>query len=215
MRHGTTLILAGLLLSGCHRQAPPHPAVAESPDDGRRAVPTVHHASTLEAASYYPLTVGSAWFYRTEDDHVEAVSVDGAVDGRITVGTIHGDNLQVTKQMGVQNGHVVLFNTTTHLEDTQAKNAQGRRDYNPPMQVMEQNPRPGDTWQQDRFGSKAPCTAHGVENVTVPAGTFQAMRIDIIADGAPQTEWYAPGVGLVKWADSHKHGMELVSYDVK
>ncbi|MHB2015643.1 MAG: TapB family protein [Candidatus Xenobia bacterium] len=210
MRRSTLLLLVGAALTGCHRHAPPPP-----PDDGARAVPQVQHASTLQSTSYYPLTVGSAWFYRTEDDHIEAVSVDGETAGRITVGLVHGDKLQVTKQMRIENGRVLLCNTTTHLEDVKAKLSDAHRDYRPPMVLMEQHPKPGDKWQQNRFGTPAPCTVHGTETVTVPCGTFQAMRIDIVADSAPMTEWYAPGVGLVKWVDTHHHSMELISYDVK
>lgn len=45
--------------------------------------------------------------------------------------------------------------------------------------------------------------AVGFENVTVPAGTFRALRTEIYAQGvspaaAPRVEWYADGVGLVK-----------------
>ncbi len=58
------------------------------------------------------------------------------------------------------------------------------------------------------------CTAAGMESVTVPAGTFNAYHLDCTADinititmngasvptkvTAKSTEWYAPGVGLVK-----------------
>jgi hypothetical protein len=73
-------------------------------------------------------------------------------------------------------------------------------------------------------------TAAGVETVSVPAGTFEAIRVDESAtttiSGAPipipstsstGTYWYAPGVGIVRWTNSSEgytgYG-ELTSYSV-
>lgn len=36
------------------------------------------------------------------------------------------------------------------------------------------------------------------ESVTVPAGTFQAFRIEQLTNGRPSTTWYAPQVGMVR-----------------
>ncbi len=36
------------------------------------------------------------------------------------------------------------------------------------------------------------------ESVTVPAGTFQAFRIEQVTNGRPSTTWYAPEVGMVR-----------------
>jgi Ca-activated chloride channel family protein len=58
-------------------------------------------------------------------------------------------------------------------------------------------------------------TASGVESVSVPAGTFEAIRVDgsattsisggffdVPATSVTHTFWYAPGVGIVKWVTS-------------
>ena len=49
-------------------------------------------------------------------------------------------------------------------------------------------------------------TVHGPEPVTVPAGKYQALRVEMCwthkgESGVPNTIWYAPGVGKVKWTN--------------
>ncbi len=53
----------------------------------------------------------------------------------------------------------------------------------------------------------------GVQKVTVPAGTFQALvvRTKLVQAGFPygsgtRTSWFAPGKGLVKLVFSHGDG---------
>jgi hypothetical protein len=56
------------------------------------------------------------------------------------------------------------------------------------------------------------------EEVTVPAGKFTCARVQIVkvleGKTEEETDWYAPGVGLVK-LKSKKYLKELKSYDVK
>lgn len=73
-------------------------------------------------------------------------------------------------------------------------------------------------------------TAAGVETVSVPAGTFEAIRVDsttsTTVSGAPipipgvsssGSYWYAPGVGIVRWTNNSEgysgYG-ELTSYSI-
>ena len=48
----------------------------------------------------------------------------------------------------------------------------------------------GDTWDDTRT-----CTVVGVENVTVPAGTFDAFKVDCQASFRDRTYYYAPEIG--------------------
>jgi hypothetical protein len=73
-------------------------------------------------------------------------------------------------------------------------------------------------------------TASGVETVTVPAGTFEAIRvdgsattsvsggfIDLPATSWSESFWYAPGVGIVKWVhngEGYTGTGELSSYSI-
>jgi hypothetical protein len=61
-------------------------------------------------------------------------------------------------------------------------------------------------------------TAVGLETVTVPAGIFEAMKVQIDAVSVADDigfRWYAPGVGLIKMHNKASWGEathELVSY---
>jgi len=109
--------------------------------------------------------------------------------------------------------------------------------------------KPGDTWTQaltlegieDLNGLQIPaknetsndCTAAGIESVTVPAGTFDALRFDcqtntdimitMSGNDIEQTidftasNWYAEGVGLIKTVTTGSgldSTIELVSYTI-
>jgi hypothetical protein len=108
---------------------------------------------------------------------------------------------------------------------------------------------PGDSWSQSLTlegtqsigGISNPvknqtdnaCTAVGLETVTVPAGTFEAMRVDCTStvnitvdfQGSPLdttftttgSNWYAPGVGVVKIVTTGSEldsTVELTSYSI-
>src|SRR5262249_24704963 len=59
----------------------------------------------------------------------------------------------------------------------------------------------GQSWEVDEI--EETLTAHGPEEVKVPAGTYQAIRVEHRKKGDPKSEplrtfWYAPRVGNVK-----------------
>lgn len=107
------------------------------------------------------------------------------------------------------------------------------------------DPKPGDSWTQSVTlegsqtinGFNVPatnqvtvsCTVIGFEPVTVPAGTFEALRVDcvndmvisVVADGNPfsttSTSWYAANVGMVKSVtvgNGLDSTIELLSYSL-
>ena len=56
-------------------------------------------------------------------------------------------------------------------------------------------------------------SAHEWTTVTVPAGTFSALRIKQDRPGFQEEYWYAPAVRwIVKHRDSHNWTAELLSY---
>jgi hypothetical protein len=108
---------------------------------------------------------------------------------------------------------------------------------------------PGDTWSQSltlegtetingqEFPAKneltSNCVATGIESVTVPAGTFDAMRVDCTTDmnitmnmgggdiqatiNLSSMAWYAPNVGMVKTITTGNDldsTIELLSYSI-
>ena len=90
---------------------------------------------------------------------------------------------------------------------------------------------PGAAWQltyQDAYTSvkKSPKTTSTTENwscdavnetVTVPAGTFSAVRItrtDTAGGGSAKTQWFVPGVGKVREQNDSGHLEVLNSYTI-
>jgi hypothetical protein len=81
----------------------------------------------------------------------------------------------------------------------------------------------GASWTSSRTSSSGRTlfdhVAAGLEDVTVKAGPFHALRVDVTARGKASTGaahlWFAKGVGLVKLAVDGGPGAELVRYDVK
>lgn len=154
---------------------------------------------TAEGVYHFPLQVGNHWVYERRYPHgVETtweVSVDGYSDG--TGEFSHGFALR---------GYFA--------EDA-------RVDYGPGGDLVEITPGgetllwyrlgagAGATWTPTLSGSMDPCTAGGrailashAESVRVPAGEFvDAVRVDyqrVCMDAGLISEWFAPGVGLVK-----------------
>jgi hypothetical protein len=100
------------------------------------------------------------------------------------------------------------------------------------------NVQPGDNWTateeihvagygvDETFSLSAEVHAVGMELVTVPAGTFDALRIDYVISNTSQTlpvtiessSWFAEGVGQVKNSNvangSINSGLELTAYSI-
>jgi hypothetical protein len=100
------------------------------------------------------------------------------------------------------------------------------------------NGQAGDTWSSDQqisvsdstgtrnFGIAMNFQAVGMESVTVPAGTFNAMRVDFTMAWTSDdnvnmtylvTDWFVVDVGLVKTsaqADFGSYSLELTSYSI-
>ena len=54
------------------------------------------------------------------------------------------------------------------------------------------------------------CTATA-EKMTLPAGTFDAMRIDLACGGHKSSIWLAPGTGIVKWEFGELKSIEPIA----
>jgi hypothetical protein len=146
---------------------------------------------------YYPTTVGTTWVYEDPDGE---------------------ETLTITKVEDVEEGKVVTVEKVTEKGRTPdekmivsvgglARIESMGSTYSPPMIMLKVPYRPGNTWKSDPARSEENAKVIGVETVKVPAGTFEAVRVDAkYASGVPQPKpasfWYAPGVGLVKFAGS-------------
>ena len=83
------------------------------------------------------------------------------------------------------------------------------------------------TYQDDHTSAKKPpksttttedwSTDAVSETVTVPAGTFSAVRItrtDTATGGSAKTQWFVPGVGKIREQNNTGHLEELTSYQM-
>lgn len=154
-------------------------------------VPT-HLMKPAAPVYYFPVAVGAKWVYAGQGRDEELVVTDvDEVDGRkvVTVQQVAGEQLTPDEKMGV---------SAAGLSRSECK---GQK-CDPPLHMLTVPFKPGQavTWKSDNI--EGTDTIVGVERVKVPAGTFEAVRVDSSytfggVTGAAQF-WYAPGVGLVK-----------------
>lgn len=156
-------------------------------------------------SGYFPTRVGAKWVYKvTRPDRVGEVTVrvsavetkeDGATS--VTLGEVReGD--QISGQFTVRPDGLY-----------QDVDFPGGAIYYPAICVLKLPHRHGASWATESRVIQSPRaetrTAYGPERVEVPAGRFDAIRVESVYARRPapaqrQTEWFAPGVGLVKWA---------------
>ncbi|MEO2089662.1 MAG: hypothetical protein ABGY75_09225 [Gemmataceae bacterium] len=170
-------------------------------------------------SDFYPLAVGNRWEYeagikgdRVKTRSVYEVSKVEAKDGirvvtvTVTIAHPNQDPVQLTNTLRESKDGVELV-TRNGIE----------RD--PPERIVSVSMQPGETWTVKREETKKEYTQqHTVgkpEEVTVPAGKFQAVpvviRHDIGGTKYTSTFWYADGVGMVKMAMSN-HVTELKEF---
>jgi hypothetical protein len=144
---------------------------------------------------FYATAVGAKWVYQQGDEEwTEVVTAVERKDGVLVVsvgrvepgGKVTPDHKEVVSDLGL-----------TRVE------ALGVKLDHPLCPLKVPGPRCAE-WVVDR-GELAPltCTARGSERVRVPAGEFDAVRVDgefRLGEGRvwAGTRWYARGVGLVK-----------------
>ena len=151
---------------------------------------------------YFPTTEGARRVYETRQgdsttEHTEVVTRVERKDGafRVTVGQPVEGEVRVTGTLEVSAKGVF-----------RVANAAG--ELPAPVPLVKPSARPGDTWTWEREGPAGfgpvttKYTAGPEEEVTVPAGKFRARRVEqeteLKGRVTKYTQWYAPGVGLVK-----------------
>lgn len=150
------------------------------------AAPVPRHLMTTPAAAYHPTRPGTTWVY--EDGTTLVVSaVEERGDAKV---------VSVTFDDG-RRYHVVELSAAR-----MARTAGVGGPLDPPYVLLRSPVSAGDSWAVEAPDLSGTKTVGGVEAVTVPAGRFQAVRVetDYTSGGRRQknTAWYAPGVGLVK-----------------
>ena len=174
---------------------------------------------------FFPLRVNDSWTYRNSSDDSqftlkvikELKQEDGSI--RYLMEMLAG--VRVHRYFSKPEGWVLLhFEPYPEHEGLEAK-------YEPPKKYLQNPLVPGFKWQwsgkdythqevaEDNAVAK-------LEEVTVPAGKFRAMKLVSQVTGAAtpmtRTYWYAADVGLVKTtteAKTMQYGSELVDYSFK
>lgn len=153
-----------------------------------------------EAFEYFPLKAKNIWSYKASLPNNEAFS----------------QQVMVTDQVGQNIKTVIFVNKTPWMEvsyllneqglfRTKQISAEGVTTLEPKQMVLASKLVPGMSWNWETDDKKEKETAKviGIEKVTVPAGTFEALLVQYegnYKDGATYLEktWFVKGVGYVK-----------------
>lgn len=176
------------------------------------------------ASDYFPMRVGDSWTYAQEEGNAEytvkVLSAEKQADGTTRYLLEKQAGLHIQSWYSRSSGWVLMHSETYVGQEMTATHEPARRFLKNPLVVGEKW-----FWQGKavtNIEASESSEVVGAEKVTVPAGTFQAMKIVSRADeggGAMmKTYWYADGVGLVKTTTEGKqvkYGWELKDYSFK
>ena len=192
---------------------------------------------------YIPSVEGATWTYTLHTDSGDITQVDTVTDvgdGAFLVETVQPDLSYVITWHCTAEGLLWLqsdggifsavFQTASGTSTVETLSYSG---ISLPRTVQ-----PGDTWTaseqihvsgngvDETFNLTAELRAVGVESITVPAGTFDALRIDLVLSNDSETmsvvveesDWYVAGIGHIKSTglinSSISYDLELVSYSI-
>ena len=166
-----------------------------------------HLLKNQEPVYYYPTTVGAKWVYdEPGGDRVLVVSEVKDRKGAKVV-TVVEENV---------NGPFVR-EVIAVSEVGLARLSMGSATFDAPQAMLQSPFRVGTTWQVKAPAVDGAKTIAAVERIKIPAGTFEAVRVDAntsFGGAAPliYSTWYAPGVGLLKITEGNKVHLLLKSF---
>jgi hypothetical protein len=160
------------------------------------AAPVPTHLFPRTQPYYFPTTPGTKWVYESEHDKLALVisEVEQNEAGTlVTVDRVNGGEATRFQKVLVSTNGVIqtdfMGKTIPH-----------------PWVLLTVPYKEGDTWSDDdsdEFGFTASINrVCGVEIVKVPAGTYEAVKVDseyrLKGQKITRSIWYAPHVGVVK-----------------
>jgi hypothetical protein len=168
-----------------------------------------------EEPHYFPTEVGAEWVYDDAGSTYRFVVTKVEEKGGaalVTVGVYRSDGKTTQHSYTVEVSKTGIRETLNFY-----------RKVEPPTPLLKLPCAKGDKWesQMSLDGEKRAdyaMTLAGMEEVKVPAGTFQAIRVDRVSTGVDGkttqtiTTWYAPGVGPVRIAYQGGSTRDLVSF---
>jgi hypothetical protein len=166
--------------------------------------------------AYYPTEVGTENVYvGGKSEFTLVVSAVAEKDGAQVMTMMRRSPREVRKQP-----HEIMSVSARGLFLVSSEHAP----LDAPICLLKLPHRDGQRWDFDAtfpgYKSTGTCTAHGPEQVKVPAGTFDAIRGESEAqvEGGElgrTTNWYAPGVGLVKMVSKSDRDRQTVEFQLK
>jgi hypothetical protein len=177
------------------------------------------------ARDYFPMRVGDSWKYRNMTGDAEytmkVVSAEKQADGNMLYMVERLAGVKVHTWYSKPNGWVLLHRESyPEHEGLEIKHAPAKQFLKNPLVAGAKWNWSGKNVTQSEMTEETQVI--GPETVTVPAGTFRAIKmVSKVAEGPALktiTTWYADGVGMVKTETDGgqiKYGFELVDYSFK
>jgi hypothetical protein len=161
-----------------------------------------------KAEDYWPLKVGHKWVYQNADHPDAETVVTVAAEKKTDAGTRYTLDWVTTVGMVKTTDREVVLVKPDGVYMAEVYGA----DLDPPVRNLKLPVKAGDEWTVDtRFGTSTTTYKFKVgkpEKVKVPAGTYDAVRVDWAGSGnspfsdnkitIPGTKWFADGVGLIR-----------------
>ena len=181
--------------------------------------------SPAPSPDYFPLRVGDSWTYRNTGGGApfsfKVLGEEKQPDGTIRYEVEKLAGAKVLTVYSKAGGWVYMhLERYPEHEGLEMKYEPARQYLKNPLVAGSQWGWTGKDYTNTELEEDSQVT--GPEEVTVPAGKFQAMKVVTKVAGATapltRTNWYADGVGLVKStseAGQIKYGWELIDYSFK
>jgi hypothetical protein len=196
----------------------------------------------MTSGRYQPLAVGATWVYQVTDTNNVAYTKNSSVESLEDAGGSFAGTMAYKVTENVKNSTQYTWYQMTdtdvrrlHDQQLDASGAVSSDDWYMPYNLrVDESPehtKAGATWQLSYMDAhtsakKPPKTTTTTENwsvdavmetVTVPAGTFSALRItrtDTASGGSAKTQWFVPGVGKIREQNNTGHLEVMTSYQL-
>jgi len=164
--------------------------------------------SPTPAETYFPAIDGSRWKWRKT---ITIGDETGPLKPSVFTSTLESRLVGQEQVEGVlcfrvetadEFGSVVQTELLSIRPDGHYRHSMNKDRFTPPARILALPAKVGTHWknsftiQEMRLSTSSKIEAE--ETVTVPAGTFETIRVKVDAGLLTTTTWYAPGIGVVK-----------------
>ena len=170
------------------------------------AVPLAPLPEGVSPQYYFPTVVGSKWTYddsiNRQGGYGEVITKSEKKDGRFIV-TVKSTSLDWVDSDATTIAQYIVSKDGVFLSAELLESDDHKAFHDPPICLLKLPFKKGDKWDRDAKTGKWPRVAVKAEKIKVPAGTFEAIRVeqespDFGEKVTRATWWFAPSVGIVK-----------------